>query len=153
MPFITRRDMTDKYLVGIWVACVAWFPLFLWTDYGTFAVLFAISGWLCRQKPGSAQSRYFLYAVLFLHFLIQWDPHKNDTVSTAVLCATAAATAWLLYDFRIHAVSIDIMQEKLRRCLQWIARNTLPLYALHVMFFMVLERLYFPVRLAHFQWW
>ncbi|HEU5047438.1 MAG TPA: TraX family protein [Rickettsiales bacterium] len=46
MPKLVKRELTPSYLSAIFIVSVVWYPLFLWLDYSTLAVLFAFCGYL-----------------------------------------------------------------------------------------------------------
>lgn len=149
MSYLTRYNITPAFLLGVFVIAVAWWPLFIWCDYGTMAVLFAMSGYLKRRRPTSKETLLFLYATIILHFFIEWWSFGFHGGSVLILLAVTAIVTFCTKDFQIRPLPNRLFSPFL--C--WMARNTLPLYTLHVMLFMALERLLFPERLLHFAWY
>lgn len=151
MPFVTHYEMTPRYLRGIFIAAIAWFPLFIWIDYSTLSLLFALCGHLQRQKPGSSLARIFLYATVILYLAVEWYCFKFSVRGVLFLLLLLLPVTWGMAHFMVRELSL-IVSDKTCFLLRWAARNTLAIYALHIMVFMVLERIYFPARLTHFQW-
>jgi hypothetical protein len=152
MSLLAQENVTLLGLIEIFVFSLLLYFVFIWFDYSTFAVLFAVAGYLQRKRPGAISTLIFLYAIVALHFLLQtviFDFHAHALV---IAILVAVAVTCLLQKFTLHPLDTDFLPGPIVRALQWASRNTLPLYTFHVILFMALERLLFPERLLIFHW-
>jgi hypothetical protein len=138
-------------LIGLFVACMIGFPVVNWCDYSSVALLFAMSGYLQRQMPDSPAAREFFVATMILHFLIESNLFKFHLPAELCMVVVLGGASYLLYRFSLRSIAGDRVPAGIRRALLWASRNTLPIYALHVIILMVLERYWFPERFAHFR--
>lgn len=152
MYFISRHEMTPRYLTAVYITCIIWFPPFMWTEYSTLSLLFALYGYLQRHKPDTWEARLFLYATQVFHFAMQWYSGQYSAMLTMLLIPIAILTGYILRTFRLQPVQCNRYPIPIRRALQWAARNTLPLYALHVLLLMGMEKVLFPGKFLHFSW-
>jgi hypothetical protein len=150
---LARWEPTSRNLVNIFVLCIVWFPLFFWFEYSTTALLFAIGGYLKRKAPEAKSTSAFLCCTmgwyLFLEGIVFF---AFNLLAWICLLACLALAVDLMLHFSVAPVRRDSMPDFARRALQWAARNTLPIYALHLMALMIVSRVYFPAPHAHFQW-
>jgi peptidoglycan/LPS O-acetylase OafA/YrhL len=153
MQGIVSKPLTALRLWGIFIACLLLWPLtYHFSDYGTFAILFAICGYLQRHQPRALATHVCIVLTIALHFFIQSAMFHFDGAHFVGAGLVGVVTGMLMWRFRIEQVNVALLSSRLRRFLQWAARNTLPLYGLHVMILMVAERVCFPERLLHFRW-
>jgi len=151
MDWLIRKEMLPQRFAFVSFACVVWFPLMLWFDYSTLAIVFALAGYLQRQHTHSTQKSIFIYAVVLLYFVIECVIFRFHFASLCILAFEAIIMAYLMIHFYVHTRS-ESASVPATHILQWIARNTLPLYTIHVVLFMILERVWFPERLDQFRW-
>lgn len=152
MSHIARVEITSKYMCGIFIMGTVWFPLFLWCEYSTIAVLFAMSGYISRQKPGAYETHMFLYATIVLHSFIQYYSFNFSIISIIITLLGCILIIFIIRNFRLYATHSDNLPDWLCIILQWSARNTLPIYVFHVIGFMIIEYIFFPGRLIKFHW-
>lgn len=151
MSLVTRRAMTPDYLCGIFFSSVLWVLFGLFVDYGSTALLFAVSGYLCRTMPGRRETIIFVLLTVLYHFVTQYLPDYSIQQLLGI-AFVAVCIAWIMLKFTLYELPTSVVPVPLRKAAQWVARNTLSLYVLHVMCLMVAERLLFPGRLPHFRW-
>ncbi len=165
MSYVVRFQITPGFLCASFIICLVWFPLFIWIDYSTIAFLFAMSGYLQKQKPDSSEAVLFLYAAVAAHCVIQYFSFGFNALNTIIMFAFMACAVILMHNFRLEESRPARKKDKdfllflpfhlpdsVNNSLRWIARNTLLIYAGHVMIFMIAERILYPARLGNFQW-
>ena len=149
-PLLKRSSLTPLGLAILFIIFVVWYPLFFWCDYSSVAFMFALSGYLQRQTPGSLRARVFLCASMLFHFLLEMAVFGPSHLPGMAL--TLSLTLYILWGFGLRPVSLRILPLPDQRILQFLSRNTLPIYGIHLVLFMALEWIYFPARVHGFRW-
>jgi hypothetical protein len=141
MRWIARGPIDDRKAAWVFGACLLfWLPSVYLVDFGSFTVVFALCGRLLRTRPGSPATRLCLASALTIHSGIQiWLFHFAPAEALAT-AAVGVLAGLLLWRFTLVPLEFPERAAPLRRVLQWTARNTLPIYGLHVIILMIAER-------------
>jgi hypothetical protein len=150
MAWITPASLSPRWLSGLFIISVVWYPLLLWCDYSTLAILFAMCGYLRRHAPGDRKTILFLYATLAVQVIVQYISFHFQVLPACIMLVVTALDAYLMLDFTLRPVQI-VMPIALRRTLLWASHNTLLIYALHVIAFMIVQHMLWPMP-YHFRW-
>lgn len=148
-----QGELIPQELARLFLICfILWVGLMMLVDYSTFSLLFALCGWLQRRHPKEQITLRFTGVVMALHIVLQWMAFKFSLASGLLSSVILMGTFFYLTSFSLREVATPRMPASLRYILQFISRNALLFYVLHVAVLMVLEYYLFPVRLKHFKW-
>lgn len=144
MSWLTGRYELEQQLPAVWFAALVFLiPADLLVEYGTTGLMFALLGWFCRtgRKDAAVLAGWIVTAVLWA--LLQVTGFHMEGWFLATFLAEATLLLLLLYRFPF---SLSLPHTWYNTFTLLIARNTLPIYIVHVVLFAITERMLWPER-------
>jgi hypothetical protein len=154
MEWITATTLSSKKLWLIFIVCAVLVSrTMVLVDYGALAILFALCGYLHREKPASNLTIVYIESTLLLEGVLEYTTFKFHGLTTYIMIIVLVIDMILMNTFKIGALKVQAWPVSLRCIVQWLSRNTLVLYTLHIAVFMVITRVFgHHAGLAHFRW-
>lgn len=133
-----KRAMLFSQLGGVLLAGLVFLPLtIVLVDYGTFGLLIAVGGYLVRFHSQWQWTAAMLGGILSAHMTVQWGLMDVDKMYVSVLAAITIALFFGLRHFTLHDLTGRLPQA-MRLPVQFISRNMLWLYVVHLAVLMTL---------------
>lgn len=129
MGWLANRPHVLNDTFMLWLAMLIFYiPTVLLVEYGTMGLMFAVLGWYARTARDDKSTRGAWIFTYLLSLFLQIDAFGFDIAQSIVFAMESVVLYIILHRFSLCQMAIPLAGYPLLL----LARNTLPIYVLHV---------------------
>ena len=143
---MVRAVRNFETLFGMfWLFALLALPSIFFLEYGTFGVLFAMMGYLARNRANiptlsSKDIRIFILLTTLAYALGMWHEFHFETVNAGLMTVLLLCQSFLLFSFKPADLPVkNPIARLLKYPLFLTGRRTLEIYVVHLLIFMYVK--------------